>query len=653
MAGNLISKSGMPMGFAAGSNKLCGITISTCSTGAGSGTGLVSYDASGNITRYTRPTAAQAPNVPGADGATLDLLNYSAFNLPLHVTKTVGGAVTASGEFFYDAGYQRVRQVKRSGPIGTGATNFVDDILYVVPGGFEVHRNALGQVTSSIATISGPDGTVATITTNFDVASGLPVASVPGVGSVTNSTSAISGLNTVTKLVLKDHLGSMTAEATIRGTVDGAGRVTVGSVSVIANGVVVHGFGPWGNARNSASPLAEGQRGFTGHEHLAELGLIHMNGRIYDPVIGRFLQADPIIQAPHNAQSHNRYSYVMNNPLSLTDPSGFSWWTKHRRQIIGIVAGILTAGAATWAMGAYALANGATIFASASGALNGLGMATAAAAGGFASGGIMGGNIQSALRGAFTAFVTAGVLQGIGDMMSGGVAQSGAEISQGVQNYQMGAPTANLDVPITSDAGGGMGSSMPTEIPRLVEKIEVTGCCKPWYSGIRDWYRSSVVSFQSATVADTFNKALGGWPAAGAIAAVSKGASAASTVSRGLSHHGGTFTTTANQAGGRIITSTGNIAQKDFGTYVQSGVMRGEQVNILSGVHGEISGVMRADMSLFHADVLKFGQYPGVNVYNMTELLTNPLQLRTILNSPGTTIGGFCNSSVCLTPFMR
>jgi hypothetical protein len=80
----------MPMGFAAGSNKLRGIAIATCSTGAGSGTGLVSYDASGNITRYTRPTASQAPNVPGADGATLDLLNYTAFNLPLHITKSRG-----------------------------------------------------------------------------------------------------------------------------------------------------------------------------------------------------------------------------------------------------------------------------------------------------------------------------------------------------------------------------------------------------------------------------------------------------------------------------------------------------------------------------------------------------------------------------------
>ena len=52
-------------------------------------------------------------------------------------------------------------------------------------------------------------------------------------------------------------------------------------------------------------------------------GVIHMNGRIYDPTLGRMLQADPFIQAPGNTQSYNRYSYVMNNPLGYTDPSGF------------------------------------------------------------------------------------------------------------------------------------------------------------------------------------------------------------------------------------------------------------------------------------------------------------------------------------------
>ncbi len=187
--------------------------------------------------------------------------------------KRISGAVQASGELFYDAGYQRVRQIKRAGPIGTGA--FADDILYVVPGGFEISRDSQGRVIKSTATISGPDGSVATVTTNFDVNTGLPVV---GAG-LTAQTAPLSGFNTVTKLLLKDHLGSMVAEVTITGSVNAAGQVTAGTVSIVANTFNVHGFGPWGNARNAASPLNGESRGFTGHEHLAELGLIHMTRR--------------------------------------------------------------------------------------------------------------------------------------------------------------------------------------------------------------------------------------------------------------------------------------------------------------------------------------------------------------------------------------
>ncbi|MCP4305662.1 MAG: hypothetical protein GY788_12435, partial [bacterium] len=64
-------------------------------------------------------------------------------------------------------------------------------------------------------------------------------------------------------------------------------------------------------------------RGYTGHEQLDPVGLVHMNGRVYDPEIGRFLSADPLIQFPFNLQSLNRYTYVLNNPLSLIDPTGF------------------------------------------------------------------------------------------------------------------------------------------------------------------------------------------------------------------------------------------------------------------------------------------------------------------------------------------
>jgi hypothetical protein len=55
------------------------------------------------------------------------------------------------------------------------------------------------------------------------------------------------------------------------------------------------------------------------------MGVVHMNGRIYDPLVARFMSADHFIQAPSMLQSYNRYAYVMNNPLSLTDPSGYSW----------------------------------------------------------------------------------------------------------------------------------------------------------------------------------------------------------------------------------------------------------------------------------------------------------------------------------------
>jgi RHS repeat-associated protein len=56
---------------------------------------------------------------------------------------------------------------------------------------------------------------------------------------------------------------------------------------------------------------------------LDALDLVHMNGRVYDPLVGRFVSADPFIQDPTNGQGYNRYSYVLNNPTNLTDPTGF------------------------------------------------------------------------------------------------------------------------------------------------------------------------------------------------------------------------------------------------------------------------------------------------------------------------------------------
>ena len=50
---------------------------------------------------------------------------------------------------------------------------------------------------------------------------------------------------------------------------------------------------------------------------------VHMNGRVYDPYTAKFLSADPHVTDPTNGQNYNRYSYVVNNPTNLTDPTGF------------------------------------------------------------------------------------------------------------------------------------------------------------------------------------------------------------------------------------------------------------------------------------------------------------------------------------------
>ncbi|QPB82217.1 hypothetical protein CWC22_004005 [Pseudoalteromonas rubra] len=103
--------------------------------------------------------------------------------------------------------------------------------------------------------------------------------------------------------------------------------VTNDSGSAIAQYI----YDPWGKQQrvyaasemgSSLLPLTQ-MRAFTGHEQVDQLEVIHMNGRIYDANLGRFLQADPFVQFPDLTQSHNRYSYVLNNPLTYNDPSGY------------------------------------------------------------------------------------------------------------------------------------------------------------------------------------------------------------------------------------------------------------------------------------------------------------------------------------------
>ena len=122
-----------------------------------------------------------------------------------------------------------------------------------------------------------------------------------------------------TRYLLHDHQGSV-AEIT-----DSAG-----------GGYVGESFGAFGERRDpadwsgpvgaadEAAIAAATQRGYTLHGHLESGGLIHMNGRVADSLTGRFLSADPYVPYPGLSQSFNRYAYVHNNPLTFSDPSGFT-----------------------------------------------------------------------------------------------------------------------------------------------------------------------------------------------------------------------------------------------------------------------------------------------------------------------------------------
>ncbi|MDD4489577.1 MAG: RHS repeat-associated core domain-containing protein, partial [Paludibacter sp.] len=91
--------------------------------------------------------------------------------------------------------------------------------------------------------------------------------------------------------------------------------------------VTAYAYTPWGG-RILLSGVNITDCGYTGHEHLVALNLINMNGRVYDPVLARFLSPDPYVQAPDFTQSFNRYAYCLNNPFKYVDPSGeFLTWS--------------------------------------------------------------------------------------------------------------------------------------------------------------------------------------------------------------------------------------------------------------------------------------------------------------------------------------
>ncbi len=131
----------------------------------------------------------------------------------------------------------------------------------------------------------------------------------------------------------RDHLGSVTVMTDVNGNVVSEYSYDVWGQRRPLDTGVAHPLKQLNRAMQFAH--TDYNRGFTGHEHVDKLGIIHMNGRVYDPRLARFLSVEPYVADGTSLQAYNRYSYVRNNPLNATDPSGY--------YIYEIVAAVLAA----------------------------------------------------------------------------------------------------------------------------------------------------------------------------------------------------------------------------------------------------------------------------------------------------------------------
>jgi RHS repeat-associated protein len=280
-------------------NSVVGITSSTSFDSRGriqvrtdAGTDY-SYNGSNRLLNIEHPT----PNLPSNE----QLISYNSFKSP-SIIKEFIGQVPTNGDpqeyyeltYTYGPNQQRIKGEWKH----FNGTNINGYRTRKYANNYEVNEE--GNIVYSICYISSPTGLCA-----------MYVKENSQLGQM--------------KYVYTDHLGSITA-------------VTSESGSIIAR----MNFDAWGRRRNaqdysyiSANTIeihnglisntnlpAWLYRGYTGHEMLNEFGLINMNARLYDPVVGMMLSCDNYVTDASNTQCYNRYNYCYNNPLKYTDPDG-------------------------------------------------------------------------------------------------------------------------------------------------------------------------------------------------------------------------------------------------------------------------------------------------------------------------------------------
>ncbi|QSX77504.1 RHS repeat domain-containing protein [Agrilutibacter solisilvae] len=149
-------------------------------------------------------------------------------------------------------------------------------------------RRTVGSTSEHVYMVPGEDGAAAQVTR-----------------TCTGSTNCSEKISYLTR----DQLGSSSAAFNDNGDVE------------------AQVFDPWGKrvfhtGGNTIALLNEVKHGFTKQRHEDELGWIDMNARMYDPIQRRFISPDPILADPMFSTGRSPYTYVRNNPMRYTDPTG-------------------------------------------------------------------------------------------------------------------------------------------------------------------------------------------------------------------------------------------------------------------------------------------------------------------------------------------
>ncbi|WP_196138292.1 polymorphic toxin-type HINT domain-containing protein [Aliikangiella sp. G2MR2-5] len=236
-------------------------------------------------------------------------LSYNAQNKPVSISRN---GITS--DFYYGSDHMRYKQVKKGKSLGDEVTLYIGKTFEIISYAGETQKKLYLGDTIITDTLAG----------------GL-------------STSKMS-------FVHRDRLGSVVTITDENGDVvdnrsyDPFGKPRKGTMEDVQP-ATLRDVAYQDNFISVVDDLRlETRRGYTDHEHLDDAQLIHMNGRVYDYNLGRFLSVDPFIQSPGNSQSMNPYSYVLNNPLVFKDPSGYFREPGESAAHLGLMLAVATGG---------------------------------------------------------------------------------------------------------------------------------------------------------------------------------------------------------------------------------------------------------------------------------------------------------------------